>query len=840
MQSIDFKKFLPHLYIILGFIVLSFLFGYPQLDGLVLSQGDHIQWKGMAKEGMDWYEKTGENVMWSNSQFGGMPTYTFYVAKVNNFVYPIQDGIMGVLGKPAGFLFLAMLGFYILALTFGFNRWLCIAGAVAYAFSTYNITLIEAGHDTKMWALCYVPVVMSGIVLLYRGRWWIGIPTLGIAMAFLMTTAHYQVMYYAIFIILGMVITFFINALKEKQFKRFFIASAVALVVAAIGIGPNMQIFLATAQYNKTTMRGGESELTLNHDNEKKKGGGLDKDYAFLWSNAWGESFTVLVPYLYGGASREGLDENSETYDALTELGVSGQQAASFAYSMPTYWGPQPFTGGPFYFGAIICFLFVLSFLVVKSNHKWWILAVCLLAFVMSTGKHSAINYFLFDTLPGLNKFRVPNMILTIPQLLFPFFAIWGLNEIISKDINKEELWKKVKISGIFTGGLCLLLAFGGSAFFEFKGANDAAFQSQLVQSFGNNEQAANKVMSALRSDRASMATQSGMVSVVFILIMVGMLWAYYKGKLKGMHMAMALIVLVAIDLIRIDSKYISEENYQEPEAIEAALLPRTVDQQILADKDPYYRVLDLSVNTNNNAMQAAHHKCIGGYSPTKMEAYQDMIDIHLAGGGYNREVLNMLNTKYIISGQGPNGQPVAIPNVDACGNAWFVEDIQWTETADEEMLALTAEKLGDMSDTTENMFRPKETAVLRTSYKDELSSYKFGKDSAAVVKLDQYGLNNISFYSKNSTDGFAVFSDIYYPYGWKAYVDGKETPIYKANYLLRALKLPAGEHKIEFKFRPERFYLGDNIAMVSCVLLILMVLGSVFMAFKEHSKKAA
>ena len=836
MQSFDFKKLLPHVYIILGFIVIAFMFSYPQLDGLELRQGDNVQWKAMAKEGMDWHEKTGENVMWSNSMFGGMPTFTYYVAEIKNYIYPIQEAIMDMLGKPAAFLFLAMLGFYILALSLGFNKWVRLLGSVAYAFSTYNITLIEAGHETKMWGLAYIPMIMAGLLVLYRGKYWTGIPLLALPLALLMTTAHYQVMYYAIMMIFGMVITLFIIALKEQQLKRFFIASVIALVAAAVGIGPSMQLFLATLQYNKTTMRGGESELTINHDVDKKTGG-LDKDYAFGWSNAWGESFTVLVPMLYGGASYEDVGEGSETYETMTNIGVPEQSAAGFVTNLPTYWGPQPFTGGPFYFGAIICFLFVLGMMIIRSPHKWWILAVSILAFLMSIGKHfPSLNYFLFDTLPALNKFRVPNMILVIPQLLFPLLGAWALNDILTDKISKAEVWKKVKTAGIATGGLCLLLGLGGSLFFDFKADADSQVKQQLTQSF-QNEGAANEVLSAIQDDRASMAMESGIMSALFIALAIGLIWAYTQEKLKGQYVAIALVALVAIDLIRIDTRYLNEENYITPDEYEALFAPRPVDRQVMQDPDPYYRVLDLSVNPFNNAMQAAHHKCIGGYSPAKMEIYQDMIDIHMATG-FNKEVLNMLNTKYIISPQGQNGEPVPIPNPEACGNAWFVNNLQWKETADDEILALNAGKIGDTASVA-NAFQPKETAVLRSNYKDELGSKKIGRDSTAYVKLAKYGLNNISYVSKNSTDGFAVFSDIYYPYGWKAYVDGNETPIYRTNYLLRGLHLTAGEHKIEFVFHPEKFYLGDSIAMISSILLWLTVAVSIFMAVQKENKPA-
>lgn len=835
MQSFDFKKLLPHVYLILGFIVIAFMYSFPQMDGLKLFQSDHVQWQAMAKEGIDWHEKTGENVMWSNSMFGGMPTYTYYVAKLQNYIYPIQATIMDILGKPAGFLFLAMLGFYILAVSLGFNRWVQLFGAVAYAFSTYNITLIESGHETKMWGLAYIPMVIAGLVVMYRGKYWTGFPLLALPMALLMCTGHYQIMYYAIMMILGLVITFFITAMKEQKLKQFFIASALAAVAAIIGIGPNLQIFMATVEYNKTTMRGGKSELTINHD-EDKKSGGLDKDYAFGWSNAWGESFTVLVPMLYGGSNQENIGENSKTYETMTNMGVQEQMASGFTSGFPGYWGPQPFTGGPFYFGAIVCFLFVLGMMIIKSPHKWWILAVSVLAFLMSIGKHfPSFNYFLFDTLPGLNKFRIPNMILIIPQLLFPLLAAWVMNDIMTGNVSKEEVWKKTRTAGIATAGLCLLLALGGSMFFDFKSFRDQGLKEQLTQSFQNAD-AANEVLGAIQDDRASMAMSSGILSAVFIALAIGLLWAYSKDKVKAQYVVIGIAVLVAIDLMKVDMRYLNEENYVEPDQYAAQFNPRPVDQQILQDPDPYYRVLDLSVDPFNNAMQAAHHKCIGGYSPAKMEIYQDIIDIHMRNG-FNKEVLNMLNTKYIISPQGQNGAPVPIPNAEACGNAWFVNNIQWEDNADNEILALKGSVLGDTA--VVNGFQPKQTAILRSTYKTELGNANIGKDSAAYVKLAKYGLNTISYTSKNSTEGFAVFSDIYYQYGWKAYVDGKETPIYRTNYLLRGLKLPAGEHKIEFEFKPEKFETGDRIAMISSLLLWLTVAGSIFMAVRKENKPA-
>ena len=841
MQSFDLKKFLPHLLTILGFIVIAALFSYPQLKGEVLQQHDIISWKGMAKEGMDWHEKTGENVLWSNSMFGGMPTYTHYVPESNNYIYRIQEAITGALGKPISFLFLAMLCFYILMNTLTKNRWVSIAGAVAYAFSTYNVVIIGAGHETKMLAIAYLPAVLAGLLLLYKGKWWRGTPLLGISLALMISTAHYQIVYYSIFIIAAAIIGLFVVAIKNNGLKQFFIASAVAAVIAAIAVGPNMPSLLTTLEYNIVTMRGGQSELTINHDNDKQaKGGGLDKDYAFRWSNGIGETFCIMVPGLYGGASTEDVGNNSATFDKLMSMGVQEQAAEDFVSRLPTYWGDQPFLSGPVYFGAIICFLFVLGLMVVKSPHKWWIVAASVFGMVLSWGNNfSGLNYLLFDTLPGLNKFRTPSMWLVIPQLLFPLLAAWALKDIVEERVSKDELLKKVKLAVIITGGLCLVIGVGGRMFLSFQSVNDVQTVQQFTQMFGNNPQPANELMGAIREDRASMAMMSGIVSAIFIVLAGGLIFLFAQGKVKGQVMLIGVAALIAIDLIKTDSRYLNEDNYTDADAYEAAFNPRPVDLQIKQDPDPYYRVLDLTRNLYNDAVQSYHHKTIGGYHPAKIEAYQDLIDVQLSpANGFNMAVLDMLNTKYMIyPGQG--GQPMVSPNPAALGNAWFVNEVKWVPSADAEMMALNANRLGDTTQVP-NAFDPSKTAVVRDNFKQELGNYNFGKDSAASISLTKYGLNDLSFESNNSQNGLAVFSDIYYPYGWKAYVDGQETPIIKADYLLRAIKIPAGKHKIEFKFHPDSFYKGNTIALITSLILILTAIISIVMVFKNGNKNEA
>jgi len=809
-MQIDFKKYRIDFLAVIAFAVFSLAYCYPQVQGKKLNQHDNLNWQGMAREGMAYHDSTGKDVMWSNSMFGGMPTYTYYLAATNtNYGVYVQDLLQSV-GKPAYFFFIAMLCFYLLMRVLGVNSWLSIAGGIAYAFSSYNAIIIAVGHDTKMLTIGYLPAAMAGLYLIYKEKWWVGSALFALFMALISSNVHFQVMFYFLIIILCFVVVMFFVAVKENKLKQFFIASALAAIAGLVGLGPTATGILTTNEYAKETMRGGTSELS-GHD-KGKTNGGLDKEYAFRWSNGIGETFCILIPYLYGGSSGEAADKAPKTLAA-----VGGNQE-----ELPLYWGSQPFVGGPVYFGAVVCFLFVLGLIVIRSPHKWWILAASVIGIVMSWGKNfDSVNYFLFDHLPMLNKFRTPSMVLVIPQLLFPMLGIWAVQEVINRK-DDPGIWKDLKIAAGITAGLCLLLGVGGSMFFNFTGGEDAQLQPEIVK--------------LLREDRSSLAAMSGIKSAVYILIAAGLLWAFIKNKIKPGILIAGIAVIIAIDLVPVAQDYLKDSNYVDASEYESLFEPREVDKIILRDPDPYYRVLDLTRDPYNDAIQAYFHKCVGGYSPAKMEIYQDLIDRQMSRG-FNYQVLNMLNTRYIIQGR-KGSQPQVFPNRSACGNAWFVDNVKWANTADEEMDGLNAPQIGDTA-VDPTAFEPKKTAVMRATFKEDLGNYTFGKDSAAYVKLDKYGLDDISFKSVNSKDGLAVFSDIYYAKGWKAYVDGKETPIMKADYVLRAVKIPAGNHSIEFHFRPASFYKGQKIAMVSSILLILLCLGAVFQSFKKGNNPA-
>ncbi len=811
-MQLDFKKMRIDILAIVCFAALSLAYCYPQLQGKKLRQHDNISWQGMAREAMAFHDSTGKDVLWSNSMFGGMPTYTTYVgATSTNYVAYVQN-VLQTIGKPAYFFFIAMLCFYVLLRVLKVNRWLGIAGAIAYAFSSYNAIIIGVGHDTKMMTLAYLPAALAGLYLVFKERWLTGAALLGVSMSLIFDNNHFQVIYYAFIMFFCFGVGMLYIAIKEGRIKQFLIACAVAAAATAIGVGPSMTSIMTTQEYAKETMRGGGSELS-GHD-KGKTNGGLDKDYAFRWSNGIGETFCLMIPYLYGGSSGEPVDKAPKTAEAV----------GSNADQLPLYWGPQPFLGGPVYFGAVICFLFILGLMVVRSPHKWWIAAASFICIALSWGKNfEALNYFLFDHLPYLNKFRTPSMALVIPEFLFPLLGIWAVQEIIDRKSDSGKMWNDVKIAAGITAGLCVLLGVGGSIFFNFSGAEDARLPGEIVK--------------LLKEDRASLAMLSGLKSAIFILIATGLLWAFIKDKVKVGVLIGGLGALFVIDLLPVSYSYLNEKNYLDASEYESEFTPRDVDKQILRDPDPYYRVLDISRDTYNDAVQAYFHKCVGGYHPAKMEIYQDLIERQMSRG-FNAQVLNMLNTKYIIVG-GQKREPHVIPNPTACGNAWFVDEVKWAANADQEMDGLNAPAIGDTT-VVPNAFDPRKTAVIRETFKNDVGSASFGKDSSAYVKLARYGLDDLAFTSNNSKEGLAVFSDIYYAKGWRAFVDGKETPIVRANYVLRAIKIPARAHNIEFHFRPDSFYKGKTIALVSSILLILLCIAAFYPLFKKDSLPAS
>ncbi|RAJ08393.1 membrane protein YfhO [Chitinophaga skermanii] len=827
------KNILPHVYAILIFVGVSFLICSPVLEGLELKQSDNIEWRAGSQEAREYKEKTGINPLWTNSMFGGMPTYQLFMDGTN-YVYWVHLGLSLGLPKPVNILFLAMLGFYFLLAVMRFRHWINIAGAISFGLSTASIILIATGHDSKVICLVYVAPVIAGLILTYRGKYLIGGVVTCLMLALLITNNHYQILYYTLLMAGALGVSELVLAYKRKTFKNFFIATAILIVAAVAAVLPSTVNLWTTSEYAKYTMRGGQSELTLNQDAANAanpgapaaapKSKGLDRDYAFAWSQDFMETFTFLIPNLYGGSNHENIGENSKTAKTLSEIGVQPQQVNSIVSQFPLYWGPLPFTEGPVYIGAAIIFLFVLSLFVIKSPHKWWMITMIIIGVLMAMGKHfPLLNNFLFDYLPMYNKFRAPTQSLMIPQILMPVMACWALNEVVTEKIATPVITKQLKMALYISGGLCLAFILASyMGFFSYLAENDGMKQS-YEQNFGANPDVFRRAMSALADDRASALRSDAFRSLFIILVAAGLIWAFIKKQIKNANVLVGLIALVVlIDLFIVDKRYLNSKNFVTPSEYASIFHPRPVDEAIMRDTDPYYRVLDVSNSPFQDALPSYYHKSIGGYHAAKLSIYQDLIEHQLSKN--NMQTLNMLNTKYIIV---PGQQGLSYQqNPDALGNAWFVNKVNIVPNANAEM-------------TTLNTMNPKDTAVIDQRMAASLNGYTYGKDSSSQIKLTSYGLNELKYTSSNTQNGFAVFSDIYYPAGWKLLIDGQEAEILRVNYALRGAKIPAGKHELVMKFEPRSYMLGNKISQYSSLLiLLLLVVGLVLEALK--SKKAS
>ncbi|WP_143306131.1 YfhO family protein [Chitinophaga vietnamensis] len=841
------KAILPHLAAVGIFLLLATIYCSPVLEGKVVNQSDMANVQGMAKEAKDFYNQTGENPLWSNSMFGGMPTYVTYTGPSANKMGLVNRAVCLFLPDPINMLFLAMICMYVLACVLEFKFWIRIAGAIAFTFCSYNVILIDVGHVTKMYDIALMPAVLAGVILTYRGRLIAGAALTALATALLIYNNHLQMIYYTLIMIICLVIGAFIHAYKSKEIPAFMKASALLAIAALLGALPSMDNLLVTREYAEYTMRGGKSELTLPIPGQQpsaaakeKKSGGLDIDYAYDWSYGTMESFTMLIPGFSGNSSGQKLGTSSHVYEQMLSLGVPQASAEDYMNRarFPLYHGAQQKgTSGPVYVGAIICFLFVLSLLLVKNWNKWWLVAVTIIGLILAWGKNfGVINNFLFYHLPLYNKFRAPAQALVLPSFTFVVLACWALQEVANGKHTKQELMEKLKYALYITGGLILVVGVGGSMFFNFTSYHDTAMLSNYSQMFGGEENG-KLMIRALEKDRASLLLKDSIRSLVFVAIAAGAIWAFIKDKLKWPATALIITVAVAIDLLQVDRNYLNADSFVEDNVFMSTLAPSQADLQIKQDPDPYYRVWNL-MSPLDDASPSYFHKNVGGYSPAKLSIYQDMIDHQLmrvyqdiASGRPTQQdmrILDMLNTKYLIV-PGQNNQLVAQRNPDAYGNAWFVKGIVWAPDANTEMKTL------DYLDV-------KDSAVVDKRFQPALgANFQPGADSAAAVKLTKYGLNKLEYASSNNQEGFAVFSDIYYPAGWGATIDGKPTDIIRTNYALRGLKIPAGQHKIEMTFAPKTYYLGQKIAGISSFLLILFVLGGfIWEAVKGRKQEEA
>jgi Bacterial membrane protein YfhO len=802
-MQFSFKKFLPHLLIVVGFVLASLAYFNPVLQGKQIFQSDIMQYIGMAKQQNDFREATGEETYWTNSAFGGMPTYQLGAQYPNNYIKKL-DHTLRFLPRPADYLFLYLIGFYILLLVLKIDYKLAALGALAFGFSTYLIIILGVGHNSKAHAIAYMPLVLSGILLTFQKKYIYGFLLTAIALGLELSANHYQMTYYLMLLVLVLGIVYLIDAYKKQMLPHFFKAVGILVVAVIFSIGLNATNIMATQEYVKESTRG-KSELTINPDGSPKEvTSGLDKDYITEYSYGITETFNLFIPRFMGGGSYEDVGKNSETYEFFRNLGATPIQALNEVKQTPTYWGEQPIVEAPAYIGAVVIFLFVLALFLVKGRLKWWLVAGTIMSLLLSYGNSQPFAFltnFFIDYFPLYNKFRAVSSIQVILELCIPILAMFGLARLFNDFENNGEKIKALKNTTIITGGLTLVFLLFKGSLFDFVGNNDGRY----IQAYGQG------FIDAVKADRISFFVNDTLRTLILVLLSAGAIWYFLKKKLSEKGLVVVFAVLILFDLVLVDRRYVNNDDFVSAIQVQKPYQESSVDREIQKDTT-HFRVFDL---TTGNTKPSYFHNSLNGYHAAKMKRYDDVFNFYIAQNHLG--VLNMLNTKYIIA-QNEEGEVFPYSNIDANGNAWFISELEQKSSANEEIMAL---------DSLDN-----KTKAVYTGF-DGLQN-KFVVDSLATIKLVEYKPNYLKYESRNSNEGFAVFSENYYAQGWSAYIDGEVTPHVRVNYILRGLQIPEGNHTIEFKFEPGVIKTGSNIAMASSIMLMLLLAVGLFFEFKK------
>lgn len=837
------KTIFTHCGIIILMFVVACIYFLPILQGKALPQGDLQKYEGMAKAQKDFHENTGEYTNWCPSMFSGMPGYQITRSPQHSVFTPINDFLtLKFMGRQndVGVFFLYLIGFYVALIALGCTPWLALLGALAFGLGSYNIIIIEAGHITKAWAMSMMAPILGGMVLCLRS-WkvnaqgkdsfniknlvWGGI-LFTLALGCQIALNHIQITFYTAIAGVLIAIVYAIYALKDKHLKHFFASAGVLLVGALLALACNTRHLLINEEYARYTMRGGNEitvtpadlygENTIPAASTNTADGGLDIDYAFSWSYGVGETYTILVPGAMGGGSGEKCTKDMGCYNMF-----QGHRA-------PLYWGTQPFTSGPVYFGAIIVFLFLFGLIVVKGPERWWILFATLIAIVLSWGRNCmGINGWLFDHLPLYNKFRTPSMSLVLANVCMVLMAVLGLKELFSKEADLKKMLRALYMAaGVTVGGILLGIVLCGG--FSFSSPADAQYT-------GGQQWA----LDLLHKDRHALFTSDSWRSIIFVLLSAVALWLWAKKKVsKCGYIIAALVVLVLVDLWNVDRRYLDKDNYvrnerqleMHPEQYDLA-----IDQQAASFGDQDYRVLNLAVNTFNDSKPSAFHNQIGGYSAAKLRRYQDIIDFYINNEALNKELndlyinghihsatLNMLNMCYVVM---PNGEVKRNP--DACGNAWFVDEVKVVDDANAQILGL-------------NELNPHTTALFNRQ-DGEISPLQSQRDTLAAIAMDHNGdINRLTYRTHSATDQWAVFSEIYYAPDWKAYIDGKPADYFRANYILRAMLVPAGDHVIEFRNEAPMLHKLDTVTLVASIVLVALIAAVLILYYRKRKTTAS
>lgn len=814
-------KLLPHFIAVVIFLVVAVIYCRPALEGKVLQQEDITQWKAAVHQSELYRAKHGEYPLWTNALFSGMPTFALAYPSNNYVPWWVHDIVSLNLPKPIGFFFVACICFYFLCIVLKVNPYIGIFGALSFAYATYDPIIISVGHETKMWSIAYMPALLGSILLLYNHKkYWLGLGLTALFTSVMIAMNHPQIDYYFFLAVTIMTIFFIIQCIRQKEISHLIKAVSLAIIAGAIGLLVNAVTILSTYEYSKETIRGGSAlAVTNQHDSRQ----GLGKDYSFSYSMAIPEPLVMMVPGMYGGSSdkEEVAQEKSKAIEAISTLPKELQQGLPLTY----YWGGIGTTSGPPYVGAIVCLLAILAMFVLDNRHKWWMFAAIIVTIIMSWGSYfETVNILFYKYLPLYSKFRAPSMILVIPQLLLPALAVMGLHKIAFYE-GKESLWPSIKKGLIATGaiiGLLLLLYLS----FNYMGERDKGIMSQ-VNGSGQPQlvEAVKTFYNGLVADRKSLFLGDIFRTIWYMAIAFLFVWLLYKRKINKTLGFGLIAIATLIDLLTIDSKYLSSDNYLDAPEQGTAMVPVTeADKPLLADTS-FFRVLsDPSSGDpfSGNNYVGYYYNSVGGYQTARLSIYNDLIDSQLRKG--NMAAYNMLNTKYIVK-KDQNGATVAAQqNPGALGNVWFVKSLEAVPDAVAEMKAL-------------DHFNPKDTAVIQQSFLNKLGHIPVSYPAAGTIRLVKND-NDIATYSSSATNNeFAVFSEVYYDAGWKAFIDGKETPIAKVDYVLRGLSVPAGNHEIVFKFEPQGFIKGKKLTSIFSIVLVALLLISIFLEWKSRRK---
>ena len=809
-MSSQLKKLLPHLVVIVLFVIAALAYFSPVLQNKVIFQSDIAQYQGMAKQLKD-YRVAGDEIYWTDAAFGGMPTYQLGAKYPHNYIKKL-DLTLRFLPRPADYLFLYFIGIYILLLVLKLDYKLAFVGALAFGFSTYLIIILGVGHNAKAHAIAYMPLVLSGIFLTFRGKYIWGFLLTCVAMALELVTNHFQMTYYLGLLVLCIGIAYLVDAFKKNMMPHFFKAIGVMLVAVILAIGLNATNILATKEYADTSTRG-KTELTINADGTQKEiTEGLDYDYITEYSFGKLESFVLFIPRFMGGGSGDPLPEESATIDALLRSGKSQEELVAILQQVPVYWGDQRIVAAPAYIGAVVIFLAVLALFLVRGRLKWWVVSAFFLTLFLSWGRNfSFLTEFFIEYVPLYNKFRAISSIQVIIELIMPILAVVGLHQLLNDFVKTEQKKKAFYYTTGIVGGLTVIFILFKNSLFSFASPIDGDLASYYKLPF--------TFVDAMREDRAAIFTSDAIRTLIFVALAAAALFLYLKNKIKEVPLIAILAILIVVDLVGVDRRYVNNDDFVKARVMEKPFPENGANLQIAKD-DGYYRVIDATTDPFNSGAASYYHNALGGYHAAKPGRMQDLNEFYISQGDIG--VLNMMNVRYIITQNNNQAGPIAQRNPYANGPAWLVENVIFAETADQEISFL------DSLDT-------KRTAIIHKDFKEQIPTASIVRDSTAMIEMTQQKPEHIVYETSSKSSQLALFSEVYYPAGWNAYIDGEAVDYFRANYVLRAMAIPSGNHKVEFKFEPKVVQTGSTLSLISTIIVLLLLASGLYFTFKKR-----